>query len=275
MSQATTSPDSTTQTAMVTDGLFSVAGKTAVVTGGSQGVGLMIARGLVAGGAHVYISSHLPEVCDEAAAELSALPGGGTCVSLPADLSTEDGCRGLAAAVREREDALDILVNNAGVMGNAFSMGHITHQVWRGVLSVNLEAVFFLTRELLPLLEAASRDGDPARVVNTGSVAGLEPSDLDSYPYSTSKAAVHQLTSHLARRLAPRITVNAIAPYAFESGMMKTTLALFGEAVAEQVPLKRIGRPDDIAGTVIFLTSPAGAYLTGAVIPIDGGASTT
>lgn len=256
------------------DELFSIAGKTAVVTGGSRGVGLTIARGFVEAGAKVYIASRSAEVCDKVAAQLSDLPGAGKCVSLPADLSTEAGCRGLADAVKEREDSLDVLVNNAGVMGEMW-MRRLTHAVWQEVLALNVEAGFYLTRDLLPLLKAASRDGEPSRVVNIGSVAGSTTSDLDMYAYSTSKAAVHHLTAHLARRLAPEVTVNAMAPGTYETKMTETMLKLFGESIRKGIPMQRIGRADDLVGTAIFLASRAGAYLTGAVIPVDGGASTT
>jgi NAD(P)-dependent dehydrogenase (short-subunit alcohol dehydrogenase family) len=259
---------------MDVDGLFSIAGKTALVTGGSRGVGLMIARGFVAAGAKVYITSRSAETSDDVAAELSAQAGGGKCVALTADLSTEAGCRALARAVKEREDSLDILVNNAGVMGELW-MRKLTQEVWREVLGVNVEAPFFLTRELLPLLKAASRDDDPARVLNLGSVGGSVTSDLDMFAYTSSKAGLHHLTSHLARRLAPGITVNAMAPGVLETRMTDTMLKLFGESIQQGVPLKRLGTPEDVVGVAVFLVSRAGAYLTGAVIPVDGGAATT
>jgi NAD(P)-dependent dehydrogenase (short-subunit alcohol dehydrogenase family) len=257
---------------MSTNGLFSIAGKTALVTGGSRGVGLMIARGFVEAGAKVYIASRSADVCDKVAAELSNLPGDGECISLPTDVSTQEGCQSLADAVAEREDALDILVNNAGIQG-ALSMRRHDEDVWRDVLAVNLQAVFHLTRTLRPMLEAAAarRDDDPARVLNIGSVAGLRPQMLEAYAYASSKAALHHLTMHLARAFGPEITVNALALGPFESKMMETTLAVFGDTVARAVPLKRIGRPDDVAGAALFLTSRAGSYVTGAVIPVEGG----
>jgi NAD(P)-dependent dehydrogenase (short-subunit alcohol dehydrogenase family) len=255
---------------MSTNSLFSVAGKTAVVTGGSRGVGLMIARGFVEAGAKVYVASRSADVCDKVAAELSNLPGDGECVSLPTDLSTEEGCRSLADAVGEREDKLDILVNNAGIQG-ALSMRSHDEASWQQVLAVNLQAVFHLTRAFRPQLKAASREDDPARVLNVGSVAGLRPQMLEAYAYASSKAALHHMTGHLARQLGPEITVNAIALGPFESKMMETTLALFGGMVARAVPLKRIGRPGDVAGAAIFLSSRAGSYLTGAIVPVEGG----
>jgi len=252
---------------MTTRDLFSIESKTALVTGGSRGIGLMIATGFVEAGAKVYISSRKAAVCDEVAAALSE---SGTCVSLPADLSTESGCRALAGAIAGREDRLDILVNNAGATWGA-PIDEFDEAAWERVLALNVKGVFHLTKFLLPQLRASGTPEEPARVVNIGSIDGLSVPVLETYSYSASKAAVHQLTRHLARRLAPEITVNAIAPGPFESKMMAATLAAFGEQIAGANPLKRIGRPDDVAGTAIFLASRAGSYLTGAVIPVDGG----
>jgi NAD(P)-dependent dehydrogenase (short-subunit alcohol dehydrogenase family) len=249
--------------------LFSIAGKTALVTGGSRGIGLMIARGFVEAGAKVYVSSRKADVCEQVATELSKV---GECVALPADLSTEAACRDLAAAVGERESSLDILVNNAGATWGA-PLAEFDEAAWERVLSLNVKGVFHLTKFLTPLLEAAGTQDDPARVINIGSIDGLRVPVLETYSYSASKAAVHMLTKHMARQLAPRITVNAIAPGPFESKMMAATLAAFGEQIAAQAPRKRIGQPDDMAGTAIFLSSRAGAYLTGTVIPVDGGLS--
>ena len=247
--------------------LFSIAGKTALVTGGSRGIGLMIARGFVEGGAKVYISSRKAEVCEKVAAELSQV---GQCIALPANLATEDECRSLAAQVAEREDALHILVNNAGATWGA-PMEQFDEAAWERVLSLNVKGVFHLTKFLRPLLDAAGTDDDPARVINIGSIDGIKVPAMETYSYSASKAAVHQLTRHLARQLAPTITVNAIAPGPFESKMMAATLDAFGDQIAAMAPRQRIGRPDDMAGTAIFLSSRAGAYLTGTVIPVDGG----
>jgi NAD(P)-dependent dehydrogenase (short-subunit alcohol dehydrogenase family) len=250
--------------------LFSIAGKTALVTGGSRGIGLMIARGFVEAGAKVYVSSRKADVCEEVAAELSKI---GECVALPADLSTEGACRDLAAAIAERETGLDILVNNAGATWGA-PLAEFDEAAWERVLSLNVKGVFHLTKFLVPLLQAAGTQDDPARVINIGSIDGLRVPVLDTYSYSASKAAVHMLTRHLAKQLAPTVTVNVIAPGPFESKMMAATLAAFGEQIAAQTPRKRIGQPDDMAGTAIFLSSRAGAYLTGTVIPVDGGLST-
>ena len=250
--------------------LFSIEGKVALVTGGSRGIGLMIASGFVDAGAKVYISSRKAQVCDEMAAELSKR---GECISLPADLSTEDGCRGLAAELATREARLDILVNNAGATWGA-PLETFDEAAWERVLALNVKGVFHTTKFLLPLLEAAGTAARPARVINIGSIDGLRTPAMETYSYSASKAAVHMLTRHLAKRLAPAVTVNAIAPGPFESKMMASTLEAFGEQIAQSTPLRRIGRPDDMAGTAIFLSSRAGAYLTGAVIPVDGGIST-
>ncbi len=250
--------------------LFSIEGKTAVVTGGSRGIGLMIARGFVEAGAKVYISSRKVEDLEATAAELSKL---GECVALPANLSTEAECRRLADEVASREDRLDILVNNAGATWGA-PLEEFDEAAWERVLSINVKGVFHLTKFLLPLLNAAGTAEEPARVINIGSIDGLHVPAMETWSYSASKAAVHHLTRHLGRWLAPAVTVNAIAPGPFESKMMAATLAAFGDQIAAQSPLKRIGRPDDMAGTAIFLASRAGAYLTGTVIPVDGGLAT-
>ncbi|HLK11498.1 MAG TPA: SDR family oxidoreductase [Candidatus Binatia bacterium] len=250
--------------------LFSIAGKVALVTGGSRGIGLMIARGYVEAGAKVYVSSRKAEACEQVARELSAR---GVCAALPADCSTEAGCRGLAEALAAREPALHVLVNNAGANWGA-PLAEYPDAAWDKVLALNVKAVFHLTRACLPQLEAAARPGDPARVINVGSIDGLQAPVLETYAYSSSKAAVHHLTRVLAHRLAPKITVNAVAPGPFESKMMAETLRKFRDTIVASCPLGRIGEPEDMAGVAIYLASRAGAYLTGAVIPVDGGIST-
>jgi NAD(P)-dependent dehydrogenase (short-subunit alcohol dehydrogenase family) len=248
--------------------LFSVEGKTAVVTGGSRGIGLMIARAFVEGGARVYVSSRKAEVCRQVAEELSQA---GECLALPADLSSEAACRRLAAEVAEREDRVQVLVNNAGATWGA-PLEDYPAAAWDKVLDLNLKAPFFLTRAMLPLLEAAAGPGDPARVVNVGSIDGLRVPPMPTYAYSASKAGLHHLTRVLARELGPRgITVNAIAPGPFESKMMAETLRRFGDQIAAAAPLRRIGQPEDMAGAALYLASRAGAYVTGAVLPVDGG----
>ena len=251
--------------------LFSIAGKVALVTGGSRGIGLMIAEGFVHAGAKVYVSSRKADVCDRAAAELGRH---GTCISLPADLSTEAGARQLADAIGAREGALHVLVNNAGANWGA-PLAEYPDSAFDKVIALNLKGVFHLTRFLVPLLEKAGRPGDPARVINVGSIDGLHAPVLETYAYSASKAAVHHLTRVLAHRLAAQgIAVNAIAPGPFPSKMMAETLERFRDAIISSCPLGRIGEPEDMAGAAIFLASRAGAYLTGAVIPVDGGIST-
>jgi NAD(P)-dependent dehydrogenase (short-subunit alcohol dehydrogenase family) len=251
--------------------LFSIEGKTALVTGGSRGIGLMIARGLVEAGAKTYISSRKADACQAAARKLSSA---GTCVALPGDISSEAGCRALAEEVASREERLHILVNNAGANWGA-PLADYPDAGWDKVMATNVKSVFHLTRMLVPLLEKAASDDDPARVINIGSIDGMQAPMLETYAYSASKAAVHHLTRALAHRLAAqRITVNAIAPGPFESKMMAETLQRFGDQIRASCPLGRIGRPEDVAGTAIYLSSKAGAYLTGAVIPVDGGIST-
>jgi NAD(P)-dependent dehydrogenase (short-subunit alcohol dehydrogenase family) len=252
--------------------LFDLTGKVAVVTGGTRGIGLMMARGLLQAGARVYISSRKPEAGHAAVHELAAH---GRAVSLPADLSREEECVRLAAAVADREDEVHILVNNAGATWGE-PLASFPESAWDKVLDLNLKAPFFLTRAFLPLLEEGASEEDPARIVNVGSIDGLHVPPMHTYSYSTSKAALHHLTRVLAKELGPRhITVNAVAPGPFESKMMAATLDAFGKEIAARAPLGRIGRPDDMAGVVVYLTSRAGSYVTGSVIAVDGGIATT
>jgi NAD(P)-dependent dehydrogenase (short-subunit alcohol dehydrogenase family) len=256
--------------------LFDLTGHTAVVTGGSRGIGLMIARGLLQAGATVVLSSRKADACEQARADL--LAGGWAqdrVLTVPADLSTEAECRRLASVVGEHTDGVHVLVNNAGATWGA-PLEEFPASAWDKVLNLNVKAPFFLVRGFLPLLEAAATDDDPARVINVGSIDGIRAPAMPTYSYSASKAAVHHLTKVLARELGPRrITVNAVAPGPFESKMMAATLDAFGEAIAANAPLRRIGRPDDMAGVAVYLASRAGAYVTGTVIPVDGGISIT
>jgi NAD(P)-dependent dehydrogenase (short-subunit alcohol dehydrogenase family) len=248
--------------------LFSVHGKCALVTGGTRGVGLMIARGLVEAGAKVYISSRSSDDCLRVSAELSVW---GECEGIPADLSVASGCERLAAELARCEAKLHVLVNNAGITLGA-PLTSFGDPEWDEVLALNVKGVFHLTKFILPLLEAAAEPGNPARVINIGSVDGLHVPAVENYSYTASKAAVHHLTRHLAKRLGPDVTVNALALGPFESDMTDASL---GSEMAARAPLRRIGLPEDAAGAVIFLASRAGAFLTGVVLPIDGGLVTT
>jgi len=251
--------------------LFSVKDKVALVTGGGQGIGLMIAQGLVEAGAKTYISSRKSDVIEKEAAALSK---SGTCIAVQADVSTEEGCLALAAEIGKLEDRLDILVNNAGNNWGA-PFEQYPDAAFDRCFSLNVKGVFHLTRALVPLLCKAASDDDPARVINIGSIDGIQAPFLETYAYSATKAAVLHMTRVLARKLAPqRITVNAIAPGPFESKMMHETLETFGDQIKSTIPLGRIGRPEDMAGTTIYLASRAGAYLTGMTIRVDGGTTT-
>jgi NAD(P)-dependent dehydrogenase (short-subunit alcohol dehydrogenase family) len=250
------------------ESLFDIKGKVALVTGGSRGIGLMIARGYVEAGAKVYITSRSREVCDEVAGELSEI---GECTSIPTDLSTVEGCRQLVNEMTLREEKLHILVNNAGANWGA-PLEEYPENGFDKVLDLNLKSIFYLTKECLPLLEKAAAADDPARVINIGSIDGIRVPVVENFAYSASKAAVHHMTRVLAVRIGDRmITVNAIAPGPFESKMTAWLLEQYRPQIEESCPLKRIGEPGDMAGIAIFLASRAGSYLNGTVIPVDGG----
>ncbi len=248
--------------------LFDVSGKVALVTGGSRGIGEMIAEGFVANGVKTYISARKADACDATAARLSEQ---GECISIPADLSTMDGIQSLVDAIKARESQLDILVNNAGATWGA-AIEDFPEAAWDKVMNINVKGPFFLTQALLPLLEAAASHEDPARIINVGSIDGLNVNKMGTYSYGPSKAAIHHLTRTLASHLADRsITCNAIAPGPFPSKMTAGIQKLMGDEITAGVPLKRWGEAADMAGAAIYLASRAGAYVSGAVIPVDGG----
>jgi 2-deoxy-D-gluconate 3-dehydrogenase len=260
------------------DDIFSIRGKVALVTGGSRGIGEMIAAGFLAAGAKVYISSRKADVCDATAERLAATYGG-TCISLPADLSQMSGIESLAARLAEKEDKLDILVNNAGAAWGA-PIESFPEVGWDKVMDTNVKGVFFLTQKLLPLLRKAAAEGAPARVINIGSIDGLKSAAFDTFSYGASKAAVHHLTRFLAAHLTKeRILCNAIAPGPYPTWMLSTGVGFGGETenadwdqVGRGNPSGRVGTAQDIAGLAIFLSSRAGEYVVGQVIASDGGA---
>jgi NAD(P)-dependent dehydrogenase (short-subunit alcohol dehydrogenase family) len=250
--------------------LFDVSGKVVLVTGGTSGIGEMIARGFLRAGATVIVASRKADVGEALSEELSK---DGSFIFVQANLSSEDECRRLADVVATMTDHLDVLVNNAGATWGA-PMSEYDEKAFERVLALNVKAVFHVTKFLRPLLEAQASAEAPSRVINIGSIDGLRAPSMETYAYSASKAAVHQLTRHLAKYMAPRVTVNAIAPGPFESRMMHATIEAFGEDIERSAPLKRLGRSDDMAGAAIFLASPAASYITGAVLPVDGGIAT-
>ena len=251
--------------------LFDVSGKVALVAGGSRGISLMRARGVVSNGVKVYTSSRSPEACAEAAEELSAIEGAGSCIALPADLSTVEGCSALAEQLAGLESQLDILVNNAGATWGA-SLEEFPEKGWDKVMDINLKGPFFLTQKLLPLLRASASYDAPARVINIASIDGYKNNPIETYSYAASKAGMVHLTRHMARNLVrENILVNAIAPGPFESKMMAHTLETRGDEIRNANPRRRIGRDEDMAATAIFLASPASDYIVGETIKVDGG----
>ena len=250
---------------MDTSTLFSLEGRTALVTGGSRGIGLMIAKGYLAQGAKVYISSRKAGVCDAVAEEL-----GPNCISLPADVSTVDGCKALAAAYAQHETSLDILVNNAGAAWGA-KFEDFPEAGWDKVMDLNVKSPFFLTQSFYKALQGNASQSTPSKVINIASIDGLRLNPWETYSYQASKAAVINLTKRMAARLVrDHIYVTAIAPGAFASEMNRAARD-HADAVANGIPNKRIGNDEDMAATAIFLAAWSGNYVIGETIAVDGG----
>lgn len=246
--------------------LFSLEGRTALITGGSRGIGRMIAAGFLKAGARVYISARKAAACDQTAAELAAL---GPCLSLPADVSTVDGARALAAAYTKHEPTLDILVNNAGAAWGA-PFDEFPESGWDKVVDLNLKSPFFLTQALADPLRAAAKTR-PAKVINIASIDGVSVNPMETYSYAASKAGLIHLTRRMALRLVKdNIVVTAIAPGAFASDMNRDARD-HGDEVARRVPAGRVGVDDDMAGAAIYLASRAGDYVVGSTLVVDGG----
>ncbi|GAW21063.1 hypothetical protein ANO14919_105760 [Xylariales sp. No.14919] len=262
---------------MEINSLFDVKGKVVLVTGGARGIGRMISEGFVANGARVYIASRDAKACEETAAELTAR-GPGSCIAIPADLLKLDDCKRLVSEVRAREPRLHVLVNNSGAAWGA-PLDEFPDEQWSRILTLNLQRAFTLTQLLLPLLEAVGTESggngakeNPAAVINIGSINALSVPNLENYSYTASKAGLHHLTRHLSQVLGPKgITVNTLACGPFDTKMMAFSMKNFREAIEDGNPMKRHGRPGDVAGACIFLASRAGSYINGATINVDGG----
>ncbi|KCZ92844.1 SDR family oxidoreductase [Hyphomonas johnsonii] len=257
--------------------LFSVAGKTVVITGGSRGIGEMIAAGFLSSGAKVIISSRKAKACEETVERLKAQYGG-EIYAIPSDVSNMDGVNHLAGEIAKREDKVDVLINNAGVAWGA-TLEDFPEVGWDKVMDVNVKGLFFLTQKLMPLLRKSASAADPARVINIASIDGMHTSPMSGFAYGTSKAAVIHLTRFMGAHLAgEHILVNAIAPGPFPTWMLSTGVGFKGEtdgvdwqSIGDRNPSGRVGAPSDIAGLSIFLSSKAAAYITGHTIPCDGG----
>ncbi len=252
--------------------LFDVSGKVAVVTGGSTGIGAMIARGFVENGVKTYITARKQPQLDETAAALNELAEGeGSCVAIQSDLSCMEGVNAFADAVLAQEDKIDIVINNAGATWDA-PVDEFPESGWDKVMDLNVKSIFFLTQRFLPALRAAGSQDDPARVVNIASINGITHPGMNNYSYSASKAAVIQLTRHMAADLGPEhININGIAPGFFPSKMTAFLLPEDPEEMEVDQPIRRLGRPEDAAGTTIYLCSKASNYLCGHTIVMDGG----
>lgn len=253
--------------------LFGVAGKRVLITGGSRGIGKSIAEAFVKAGARVYVCSRDAQACEDTAKELREF---GSCTALACDISSAEDRQRLVESLKSHEAALDVLINNAGAIWAA-PLAEYPESGWDKVFDLNVKGCFFIIKELVPMLEAAGAAGNPARIINVGSIDAFHVPHHETYAYPASKAALHHLTRHLAAQLASRhISANIIAPGLFPSKMLAGTLQQKGmEAMVAPIPLKRLTAPSDMAGTAIYLASKAGSYLTGAMVPVDGGMATT
>ncbi|MEM7780364.1 MAG: glucose 1-dehydrogenase [Pseudomonadota bacterium] len=250
--------------------LFDVTGKVAVVSGGSSGIGAMMARGLLENGAKVYISARKAERLEAKAAELSQY---GECIAVQADMSKVEGIEALVTEISKHEDKIDILINNAGANWMA-PLDAFPEKGWDKVMDINIKSIFFATQKFLPLLRAAGSPAEPARVINIASINGIRNSGMPTYAYSASKSGVIHLTEHLGVELASSgVNVNAIAPGLFPSDMTKELVdnEAMTKSVLARIPRGRMGKPEDIAGTAIFLASPASSWITGQTVVLDGG----
>ncbi|KAI0146203.1 short chain dehydrogenase/reductase family [Xylariaceae sp. FL1272] len=257
---------------MEVNSLFNVKGKVVLVTGGARGIGRMISEGFVANGAKVYIASRDAKACDTTATELTAM-GPGSCTAIPADLLKLSECERLVAELKKREKSLHVLVNNSGAAWGA-PLEEFPDEQWSRILTLNLQRAFTLTQMLLPMLEGAGagEEGAPASVINIGSINALSVPTAENYSYSASKAGLHHLTRHLSQVLGPKgITVNTLACGPFDTKMMAFNMKHFRDVITEANPMRRTGRPGDVAGAAIFLASRAGSYVNGATINVDGG----
>jgi NAD(P)-dependent dehydrogenase (short-subunit alcohol dehydrogenase family) len=254
--------------------LFDVSGKVAVVSGGSSGIGFMMAQGLLENGAKVYITARKVAQLETAQKELSAF---GECIAIPSDLSSIDGIEGFVTELSKSESKLDILINNAGAVWAA-PIDSFPEAGWDKVMDINVKSLFFMTQKCLPLLKAAGVKGDPARVINIASINGIRNSGMTTYSYTASKSAVVHLTTHLATDLiGDNVLVNAIAPGYFPSQMTKSIVEndAMTQYALSKIPLGRMGTPEDIAGTALYLSSRASAFVCGHTIVVDGGQIST
>ncbi|KAI9498206.1 hypothetical protein BDB00DRAFT_801593 [Zychaea mexicana] len=254
------------------ESIFSVNDKVVLVTGGSRGIGEMIATGFVAHGAKVYITSRKADVCEKVATALNAR-GPGQCIALPADLQSLDEIKRLVAELSKREDHLDVLINNAGATWNE-SFETYPDEAFEKIINLDLRRVFSLIQACFPLLTAKSSNSNPSRVINIGSVNGEGIVSNEVYAYTAAKSGLHHLTRHMAGKLGHKgVTFNNVAPGAFQSKMMAETLKKHGDHIRSTNPMGRIGSAEDIAGTCIYLASRAGEHTNGATIAVDGGSS--